>query len=122
MSLCIIGLAQAVVVPAAVFTLSWTHSVEGTRWEESWRVSGHRLEIVSARVKGSGAGMEMPMDAVLADGWWTFRPARPSLKEVVLASSGATRDGWRLCWSGGCRVLGAAPGPSITLRACRSPG
>ena len=118
MSLCILGLAQQVVIPAVVVSLGWTHSVEGTRWEETWRVGDNRIEIIGARIKGSGAGMEVPPGAVLIDGWWEYRPATAPLRQVVLAASGATRGGWTLCWRGGCRLLGAEPGPPITLRPC----
>ena len=30
---------QTTVLAAATFTLSWTHSVEKTRWEETWRIA-----------------------------------------------------------------------------------
>jgi hypothetical protein len=119
MSLCILGLAHTVVLPAALFSLSWTHSVEGTRWEESWRVSEAGLQIIEARVKGSGAGMEPSQGADLHDGWWVFRPEVPPQNKLILAASGATQDGWTLCAVGVCRSLGKNPSSPITLRACR---
>ena len=72
MSLCILAAGKTTVLAVSAFTLSWTHSVEKTRWEEDWRVTPAGLEIVEARVKGSGAGMEPPEGAVLKDGWWTY--------------------------------------------------
>ncbi|MEZ5450817.1 MAG: DUF1850 domain-containing protein [Thiolinea sp.] len=32
------------------------------------------LQLLQARVKGSGAGMEPGDDAVLKDGWWVWQP------------------------------------------------
>jgi len=118
MSLCILGLPQMLVIPASVFSLSWTHSVEGTRWEETWQVKQAELQVVEARVKGSGAGVEPSESAVLRDGWLTFRPKAAPQKRVLLAASGATQDGWTLCANGACWNLGREPGPPITVFAC----
>ena len=76
MSLCLAG-AETLRLAVTAFTLAWTHSVEHLRWEEDWRVTPAGLELVEARVQGSGAGMEPPEGARLAGGWWTWRPARP---------------------------------------------
>ena len=38
----------------AAFTLAWTHSIEKIDWQEDWRVTPQGLELVQARVKGSG--------------------------------------------------------------------
>lgn len=118
MSLCIIAGGKTVTLAVAAFTLSWTHSVERTRWEEDWRVRPIGLEVVAARVQGSGAGMEPPGDAVLENGWWTYRPRLPPRAEIVLAASGATDSGWTLCAEGGCVELGRAAGDVIRLKAC----
>ena len=91
---------QDVTFAAAAFTLSWTHSVEKTRWEEDWQITPAGLEIVEARVKGSGAGMEPPEDAVLKNGWWVYAPKFRRRPEIVLAASGATGRGWSLCARG----------------------
>src|SRR5690606_23223998 len=50
--------AGKVIAPlmAGAMTLAWTHSVENIAWEEDWRATPAGLEIVEARVKGSGAG------------------------------------------------------------------
>jgi hypothetical protein len=119
MSLCILGLGETVTLAAALFSLSWTHSVEGTRWQETWLVGDAGLRIMEARIKGSGAGMEPPQGAVLRDGWWVFRPELPAQEKLVLAASGATQDGWTLCANGTCRTFGEKPGEPITLHACR---
>jgi hypothetical protein len=118
MSLCILSLGQSLALSVELFSLSWTHSVEGTRWEEKWRVSEVGLQIIEARIKGSGAGMEPSQGAVLQDGWWVFRPAVRPQKKLILAASGDTQDGWTLCANGACRTLGASPGEPIILRVC----
>lgn len=101
-------LAVAAVIRAALpvteFTLAWTHSVEKVRWEEDYRVSRWGLEPSAARVKGSGAGMEPPPDAVLRNGVWHYRPAAPALPKLVLTISPYTSD-YALCWDGGCKML-----------------
>ena len=70
MSLCLTAGAVVTRLAVASFTLAWTHSVEKTRWEEDWRVGARGLEIVEARVKGSGAGMEPGPDARFDGTWW----------------------------------------------------
>lgn len=116
--LCILAGGRTTVLAASLFTLSWTHSVEKTRWEEDWRVTPAGLTVVAARVKGSGAGMEPPEGSTLRQGWWTYEPRLPAQSSLVLASSGATVDGWRLCAGETCLDLGARSGEPVTLRAC----
>ncbi|MCP5287674.1 MAG: DUF1850 domain-containing protein [Burkholderiaceae bacterium] len=105
MPICIAAGMAALTLAADAFTLAWTHSVERTAWQEDWRVHGAALELVQARVRGSGAGMEPPEGAQLRDGWWVYR--QPLTVPVLrLAVSGATVDGWRLCTADqGCREL-----------------
>lgn len=91
-------------VPATDFTLAWTHSVEKLRWEEDYRVVDGALVPVSARVRGSGAGMEPPDDAVLRHGVWHYRPRTGTLPELHLTVSPFTSD-YELCWSGQCVAL-----------------
>ncbi|WP_258045651.1 DUF1850 domain-containing protein [Mesorhizobium sp. NBSH29] len=101
-----------------VFTLSWTHSVEKTRWEEDWKLKPAGLQIITARVKGSGAGMEPAPDAILVDGWWTYRPAVPIQNQLVLAASGATVSGWQICGGGKCRTIGTNADEPVVLKPC----
>ena len=118
MSLCILAAGKVTVLAISAFTLSWSHSVEKTRWEEDWRITPAGLQIVEARVKGSGAGMEPPEGAVLRDGWWAYVPKvlpRPSL---TLAASGATGAGWSVCGGGSCVTVGEESGDPVVLRAC----
>jgi hypothetical protein len=118
MSLCILVAGKTTVLAVSAFTLSWTHSIEKTRWEENWLVTPAGLEVVEARVKGSGAGMEPPEGAVLKDGWWTYRPRIGAQPTVRLGASGATSAGWALCADGACLELGAEAGGAIELSAC----
>jgi hypothetical protein len=118
MSLCILAAGKMTVLAVSAFTLSWTHSVEKTRWEEDWRVVPAGLEIVEARVRGSGAGMEPPDRAVRKDGWWTYRPEIGVRPVVKLAASGATGGGWTLCTDKTCLELGAEAGSGVELSAC----
>ncbi len=118
MPLCILAAGKTTVLAAATFTLSWTHSVEKTRWEETWRIAPAGLEIVEARVKGSGAGMEPPQAAVLREGWWVYRPKVPPRPSLVLAASGATGAGWSVCGDNSCVTIGEEAGEPAVLRAC----
>lgn len=118
MSLCVLAAGKTVTLAAAAFTLSWTHSVERTRWQEDWKVSAAGLQVVRARVKGSGAGMEPPEGSVLRDGWWVYAPRIGPQPRLVLAASGATGQGWTLCTASGCRELGRTVGEPTVLEPC----
>jgi hypothetical protein len=120
--LCIFGAGKAIMLAAAAFTLSWTHSVERTRWEEDWQVTQAGLKLVEARVQGSGAGMEPPPGARLENGWWAYAPELPAIPRLVLAASGATGEGWRVCAGRDCVEVGARPGGPVRLEACRPAG
>ena len=104
LSLCLASLGVVKTLSIAAFTLVWTHSVEKTDWREDWRLTPLGLELVQARIKGSGAGMEPPPEARLVDGWFQWAPKRAPLPELVLGNSGAAGE-WRLCANGHCRTL-----------------
>ena len=104
LSLCLASAGVVKTLLIAAFTLVWTHSIEKIEWQEDWRLTPQGLELVQARVKGSGAGMEPPVDARLVDGWFQWRPARAPTPELVLGNSGAAGE-WRLCSEGSCRTL-----------------
>jgi tetratricopeptide (TPR) repeat protein len=108
----------------AAFTLAWTHSVEKTEWQEDWRVTPQGLQIVEARVKGTGAGMEPPPDAQLVDGWFRWAPQLAVQPEVVLANSGMAGE-WRICSGDNktCQTLSDVFGQPVgtnvtTMRIC----
>jgi hypothetical protein len=122
LSLCLASAGVAKALSLAAFTLVWTHSIEKVDWQEDWRVTPAGLELVAARVKGSGAGMEPPPEARLVDGWFTWQPSRAAMAEVALGNSGAAGE-WRLCADGHCRTLsdifGHPVGASVTtMSAC----
>ncbi len=121
-SLCVASAGVIKTLAVAAFTLAWTHSIEKTEWQEDWRVTPQGLELITARVKGSGAGMEPAPEARLVDGWFQWSPHRPPLREVVLGNSGLAGE-WRLCIGRGCRtpsqIIGHSLGPNpVTIRAC----
>lgn len=102
---CLTAGALHAYIPTERFTLAWTHSIEKIRWEEDYRVRDDaRLELVEARIRGSGAGMEPPPGAVLRDGVWHYRPARRDVPALRLTRSGFAAD-YELCIDGYCRSL-----------------
>jgi len=117
-SLCILAGGKAVTLGLTAFTLAWTHSVEKTEWREEWRITSAGLELVEARIKGSGAGIDPPDGAVLEDGWWVYAPKIAPVPRLVLAASGATVSGWTLCADDACFTLGAAAGETVVVEAC----
>lgn len=110
----------AATLPTREFTLEWRHSVEKTRWEERYRVDGHRLLLASASIESMGAGMEAPPDAHLENSRWTWEPNR-ALSELRLTLSPYARD-YTICWNGGCSALSALAGDPtanvVRLRVC----
>jgi hypothetical protein len=104
MSLCLAAGAVSAVLAANAFTLSWTHSIEKVRWEEDWRAVDGKLSIIAARIRGTGAGMEPPADAVLKNGIWHYRPALPP-QEVLRLTHSPHTAGYELCVEGHCRPL-----------------
>ncbi|MFZ4538493.1 DUF1850 domain-containing protein [Propionivibrio sp.] len=103
-SLCLTSGAISAALVIQSFTLAWMHSVEKVRWEEDWRIESRQLQIVEARIKGSGAGMEPPEGAVLLDGAWHYRPAVAPMERLILAHSPYT-TGYELCFQGDCQPL-----------------
>lgn len=119
-ALCIVIGALVVELPERAFTLAWQHTVEKIAWQEDYLVVGAWLYLTRARIRGSGAGMEPPADAVLVDGTWHYRPADRWHREVRLARSEFGAD-YMLCIKGRCRPMAEfARGPVAvtTLRSC----
>ncbi|WGD53428.1 DUF1850 domain-containing protein [Bradyrhizobium sp. CB1650] len=124
-SLCFATVGAVKALALAAFTLVWTHSIEKVDWQEDWRVTSAGLELVQARVKGTGAGMEPPPEARLIDGWFQWQPKREPMQEVVLGNSGAAGE-WRLCSEGTCRtlseIIGHPIGANVTkMKICNDP-
>jgi hypothetical protein len=122
--LCLASGAVGIALAVQSFTLSWTHTVERTQWREHWRVTPAGLVLERASVKGSGAGMEVPENAVLIDGAWHYRLDMAPQTQVVLANS-AEGGGWTLCAAHACddvatllRQAGAPAQLPITVKSC----
>jgi hypothetical protein len=118
--ICLVAGSTVAPLLAGAITLAWTHSVEKIAWEEDWRATPAGLELVEARVRGSGAGMEPPPEARLVDGVWKWRPVLAPQGSIVMRRSGATAD-WRICISGRCRPMEAyvpAAADPVVMKAC----
>lgn len=122
-----LGLAGVVwaQLPLSSFTLAWNHTIEKIRWEEDYRVSEMGLVLEEARVRGSGAGMEIPDDARLENGSWHYRrPLRP-LQTVSLGRTPEAGD-YQLCYGNSCHFMSEWIGaptsgqPFIELWPCGS--
>ncbi|MFY0733625.1 MULTISPECIES: DUF1850 domain-containing protein [Aurantimonas] len=129
--ICIAAGAKTLTLATTAFSLSWTHSVEKTRWEERWVAGPQGLTVVEGRVEGSGAGMEPPPDAVLRDGAYVYTPHLAPVPELVLAASGATGSGWTLCPLGdvadtpdtdACLTLGKTAAAPVRISVCPAAG
>ena len=85
-------------VPTEQFTLAWNHSIEKIRWEEDYLLTPQGLVLVEARVKGTGAGMEIPDDAVFSNGSWHYQPKLPTLPKLTLGRTPEAGD-YDLCFA-----------------------
>lgn len=106
-ALCLAAAGWATVrvpLPAGRFTLEWTHSIEKIAWDEDYLVAGGWLYLDEARVRGTGAGMEVPQGARRDGGVYRYRPALRWFRELRLTRSTYTAD-YRLCIGGRCRPL-----------------
>lgn len=125
-----LGLAGAVwaQVPVPAFTLAWTHTIEKIRWEEDYRVTPQGLLLGEARVKGSGAGMEIPDGAELREGSWHYQRQLPPLQPLRLGRTPEAGD-YQLCFNQRCHSMSEwlgppqATQPALELWSCeqRSP-
>lgn len=124
MPLCLAAGAVTAVLAVQSFTLAWTHSIAKTRWEEDWRIEDRMLVIAEAHIRGSGAGMEPPADAVLRNGAWHYKPAVKPLSALRLSHSPYTA-GYELCVDGQCAPLadhlpGLAETTTVAVYPCES--
>ena len=112
---------------ARTFSLEWTHSIEKTQWFEHWEVVAApqpHLRLLRARIEASGAGMEIPDNAIFRNGGYEY-PVNQDLPSVTLSHSPFAAQA-ALCVGKRCRPLADwLPGlPSIqavTLSACHPP-
>jgi hypothetical protein len=120
-----LGLAGTVwaQLPMPSFTLAWNHTIEKIRWEEDYRVTPAGLLLVEARVRGSGAGMEIPDGAVLRDGSWHYQRQLPALQPLRLGRTPEAGD-YQLCNDNDCQPLSqwlgppTASQPAVELGSC----
>ena len=118
MSLCVWTAGKTLIFAATTFSLSWTHSVEKVVWQEDWKIADVGLKLMTARVKGSGAGMEPGEGAILRGGWWEWHPSLIEQKELVLATSGAANSVWQLCLPNECVDLAEQTSAPIKVWSC----
>ncbi|MDS9470094.1 DUF1850 domain-containing protein [Paracoccus sp. MBLB3053] len=107
--------------PEGRFTLEWVHSVEKEGWREEWQLTEEGLSNTRAAVKGSGAGMEPGEGGHWEGRWWVWQPKGQPIQRLVLAASGATGSGWRLCGAD-CVTLGSTGGEPILIEPCGQDG
>lgn len=117
MSVCLAAAGITKMLQVAAFTLAWTHSVEKMAWSEDFVVTEHGLQVVQARVQGSGAGIDPPPGARLVDGAYQWKPDRAPLPEIILANSGAAGE-WRIC-TDACRTLADIFGVAVSAPVTR---
>ncbi|MGE4528013.1 MAG: DUF1850 domain-containing protein [Rhodospirillaceae bacterium] len=103
--LCVAVGSFSVAVYAPRFTLSWEHSIESVEWRETWRVHTKTMRLVEARIKGAGAGIKPPKDAVLKDGWFVYVPKATPQTRLVMPDRADAKP-VRLCLPGDtCRPI-----------------
>lgn len=122
--ICLLAGALLAVFPWPGFTLSWTHSIEKTEWQEDYRVEDRYLQLVEARIETSGAGMEIPEGAVRLGKYYRYKPALPPLERLRLARSVYAGD-YRICVDGACRPIDAllknvAPEATLEIYPCHA--
>lgn len=103
-ALCLVAGNTQAVIPVHSFALRWQHSIEKIDWEEDYLIAGDWLYLSSARIRGSGAGMEPPPDSFYAKGVWHYRPSIRWNQSLILTRSEFVRD-YDLCINGHCRPL-----------------
>ena len=113
-------------LPSPDFTLEWSHSIEHTRWQETYTIVDGKMAVTKARIEGMGAGMDTGEGATFDGSGWTWKPTIAPLPKIALTLSPYTAD-YRLCAGGQCRSLYAwtrvATGTTavVTVQACEAP-
>ena len=57
-------------------SLSWQHSVEKSDWQELYGLDAKGFLLKQVNIQGSGAGMDIPAEAVLINNYYTYYPKR----------------------------------------------
>lgn len=118
LAVCIAAGSQFIALPVQRFTLAWQHTIEKVLWEEDYLVAGDWLYLSSARVRGSGAGMEPPAGAVLVADSWHYRPDSRWHRKLELARSEIGSD-YSVCIEDRCTPIEAwLPRGSTTITPC----
>lgn len=91
-------------LPAEKITLSWTHSIERTGWQETWFVAQGGFLAGEARIKTGGSGMEPPEGSTLRAGWYYYTPEIGPVPEIVIPDSDFTAP-MEICVDGRCSRL-----------------
>lgn len=116
-------------IPVTTFTLAWQHTIEKVRWEEDYRVLYDStteqaiLQAVSARIKGSAAGMEPPEQSRLQNGWYHYSPIDQTPSQLHLMRSEFSPD-YDWCDVTGCVLLAEkilSDGGVTLLTPCTQP-
>lgn len=119
--ICLVAGFRVIALGVQVITLSWEHSVQKTRWQETWVLDQEVFVLTRAAVEGSGAGMDPPSEATFVDGKWVWSGMR--VPQLVLRRSQVLPD-YALCAGGFCRSMeawGAEQADPVVLRACGEP-
>lgn len=123
-AVCLSSGALTTSIPTTAFELRWMHSIEKTQWHEYWRVTPTALTLTHARIATSGAGMEIPDNAVWVNGAYEY-PVDLQLSSLTLSHSPFTAQA-TICAHNTCKSLGDwLPGlpriAAVTVAACPRP-
>lgn len=99
-----LAIGASIVIIGSQPTISWMHSVEKIKWEEDYRAQGKLLELTHARVRGSGAGMEIPNNSKPVNDYWQYTPNINTFKKVYLTHSKYTET-YTICQASICKSL-----------------
>lgn len=117
------------VILGSEITLSWQHSVEKIVWQEDYKVDQQSIVLIEARVRGTGAGMEIPEGAVYVNdktskqfGAWQYQPKNHRFESINLTHSTYTSP-YQICQQHVCQTLpqlmpSIADNAVVELTAC----
>lgn len=122
--LCLSGGGMQRFISADRFELGWMHSIEKTNWSEFWQVVNGELVLDWSSVQTSGAGMDIPENAVFRDGAYYYRVDR-NLSELRLFQV-SSPFAYRLCVNNSCKSIESWLGLSslegeILVKPCLKP-